>query len=78
LLRGPSTSKKLKLFSTGKIGSWILIEPRDCWIGVFWNLDCTHGNVYICLIPMLPLLIRWVRRRRPTKWENDEVRTKSR
>jgi hypothetical protein len=32
----------------------LLLEPRDCWVGVYW--DSTY--VYICLLPCLPLRIQ--------------------
>ncbi len=41
----------------------ILWEPRDLWVGVFWDKDSSYPNhgayldIYICLIPMLPLYI---------------------
>ncbi len=35
----------------------IFFEPRDIWVGVF--LDRRHAglHVYICLVPMLPVLL---------------------
>lgn len=62
MLRGPATSRKIRLVTGDRWGTWLLWEPRDLWIGVFWNLDCTHGDLYICLIPTLPFLLRWLRR----------------
>lgn len=42
-------------------------EPRDMWVGVYWDArritgvyDWTHWDVYICIIPMVPLHIWWV------------------
>lgn len=39
-------------------------EPRDLWIGVYWDFDrgkLTHSlSVYICLLPTLCLKLRWV------------------
>lgn len=34
----------------------------DCWIGWFW--DRRRRHLYICLIPMLPLILRFPWRRR--------------
>lgn len=40
-------------------------EPRDCWIGVYWELRRSIESpykdlrVYICLIPMFPLCLRF-------------------
>lgn len=55
----------------------VLFEPRDVWIGVYWTpkkitrffqderrwRDCRDYEVYICLVPMLPIKIRWSNRR---------------
>lgn len=35
----------------------ILFEPRDLWIGVFWDRRPGELRVYVCLIPTLPLLL---------------------
>lgn len=46
----------------------VKFEPRDLWIGVYWNV--THRDllpsplwwridVYICLVPCLPIHFRW-------------------
>lgn len=48
-------------------------EPRDLWVGAFWNLVPgkrnpitnrleTESHVYICLIPTLPIHVSWVNR----------------
>lgn len=38
----------------------IKFEPRDIWLGVYWDMTremrgMRHLDIYICLIPMLPL-----------------------
>lgn len=35
----------------------IVFEPRDLWVGVYWDRQWFALVVYICLIPMLPLKI---------------------
>ena len=42
----------------------ILFDPRDVWIGVYWN-KAVHApwnelTVWICIIPMLPIQITHV------------------
>lgn len=40
----------------------------DCWIGVFWRRErpgrdlVYHWDVWICLIPCLPLHLSWWRK----------------
>lgn len=41
-------------------------EPRDLWVGVFWDRDrLPFGgwilDVYLCVVPTLPLHVRWRR-----------------
>jgi len=46
-------------------------EPRDLWIGVYWDVDrlrsCTFWRYYFCLIPMLPFHL--VVRTEPSDWQ---------
>ncbi len=40
------------------------LEPRDLWIGVFWDVDreqiLTHSlTVYVCPLPMLCIKLRF-------------------
>lgn len=32
-------------------------EPRDIWVGVFWDRRPTGLHIYICILPCLPILI---------------------
>lgn len=49
----------------------LLFDPRDLWIGLYWKRDCTHGCIYICILPMFPIQIRWVRNlRNRDDWKN--------
>ena len=47
-------------------------EPRDLWVGVYWNkhlfgwTDITV-HVYVCILPCLPIHIWWHRRLKETK-----------
>jgi len=42
----------------------IIFEPRDIWIGLYikkpyWEMGSYIHVVYLCLIPMFPILISW-------------------
>lgn len=49
----------------------LLFEPRDCWVGVYWrksagwNGPLKHWKVdlFLCLLPCLPLVFTWYRPR---------------
>jgi hypothetical protein len=42
-------------------------KREDCWVGVFWKRDRLYYayqerlDVWVCLLPMLPLHFGWVR-----------------
>jgi hypothetical protein len=46
-------------------------KPEDCWVGVFWRRGEWANNrksktewrtdVWICLLPMLPIHLWWIR-----------------
>jgi len=48
-----------------KLSLRLLWEPRDLWIGVFWNrisgerLLGDYLLVYVCAIPLFPISIAW-------------------
>ena len=42
----------------------ILFEPRDLWIGVYWDRHvskCPGWNVvfFVCIVPMFPIKVEW-------------------
>lgn len=40
----------------------LFIEPRDVWVGVYWTRTAEGGlDVYLCVVPCLPLRLRWAR-----------------
>lgn len=46
--------------------AWRLeFKPRDAWIGVFWKRarDGRYTDIWICLLPMLPLHLIYEPRR---------------
>lgn len=36
-------------------------EPRDLWVGVYWDRSPTHWHVYLTAVPCLPLHVSWRR-----------------
>jgi hypothetical protein len=46
-------------------GVRVLFEPRNIWIGVYWTerfwVNGPGLDIYICLLPCFPLLLRWAR-----------------
>jgi hypothetical protein len=38
-----------------------LVELRDLWVGIYWNVDCTHGHIYIFPLPCIGCQFTWVR-----------------
>ena len=49
-----------------KISAKIVWEPRDLWLGIYWDTS-RLGNVlesvkiYLCVVPCLPLRLHWKR-----------------
>lgn len=35
----------------------VLFEPRDLWLGVYWDRRPGALVVYVCVLPMLPIRI---------------------
>ena len=42
---------------------WWQWEPRDCWVGCFWTTTRGWTDIYVCLLPCLPLHLRYFHRR---------------
>lgn len=45
-------------------------KPQDCWVGAFWRTSDGHSergfpgkwiNLWVCLVPMLPIHFIWFR-----------------
>ena len=32
---------------------------EDLWIGAYWNREGYYINIWVCLVPCLPIHIRW-------------------
>jgi hypothetical protein len=37
-------------------------KPQDLWIGAFWRRSIDVLDVWVCLIPCLPIHLRWAGR----------------
>lgn len=44
----------------------VYFEPRDLWVGVYWNYEkdkylvpASKLDIYICIIPMFPIRLSW-------------------
>ena len=52
----------IKAVHLPRVSVLLLWEPRDLWVGVYWKGTYMEaGNkmldVYVCVIPMLPILL---------------------
>lgn len=62
---GESKSLFPLIFMLGKVQVSFYFEPRDIWVGVYWdnenyrNDGSTQRTVYVCLLPMLPIRFLW-------------------
>ena len=32
-------------------------EPRDLWVGIFWDKQKLFLTVYVCIVPMFPIIL---------------------
>lgn len=50
----------------------VKFEPRDLWIGVYWDYRARSLWIYVCAVPMFPLFIVFQHEKpRPAKdWDN--------
>ena len=37
----------------------LLFVPRDLWMGIYWERKDSKYSLYLCLLPMIPIRIRW-------------------
>ena len=41
----------------GQLIVQLQVEPKDIWIGCFWERTEIALHIYVCLVPMVPLHI---------------------
>jgi hypothetical protein len=49
-------AKRTRRGVLARLGRWMIAirwEPRDLWVGMYWE----RGAYYVCLIPTLPIVI---------------------
>ncbi len=39
----------------------VIWEPRDLWIGLYWDAARDHFKLYLCVLPCLPIRIHFKR-----------------
>lgn len=39
----------------------IVFKPQDLWVGVYWESSYPKLDIWICVIPMVPLHLYWRR-----------------
>lgn len=48
----------LRNLGMGRWGFCVLLwEPRDCWVGLYWDRKATWLDVYATLVPCFPVRI---------------------
>lgn len=35
----------------------LLWEPRDLWVGVYWDMSDSHYDIYLALVPLV--ILHW-------------------
>lgn len=51
--------RERKTLQVGPVALSISFEPRDIWIGVFWDRRSGVTQVFVCLVPCLPVRVAW-------------------
>ena len=47
----------MKVFFSEKCRIEVCFEPRDLWVGCFWNRTGEGLKIYVCLMPCLPVIV---------------------
>ncbi len=53
--------KTIAQYSAFRFEVSLEFKVQDCWIGVYWAVRKAGVDVWICLLPMLPIHVRWYR-----------------
>ena len=54
---------KILTFVIGYVQVWWFVEWRYILIGVYWNREIDYNEIYLCLLPCLPIRFLWPNRR---------------
>lgn len=67
----------MKLFETNDMTVYLKWEPRDLWVGLYWDRRIVDNggpirlhvlSLYFCLLPCLPLLVELRRYKKARPW----------
>ncbi len=48
--------------ATRRLPARIEFKPQDCWVGAFWKSSGHLVDVWVCVIPMVPIHFWFLRR----------------
>lgn len=54
--------RSLRIIDRRFLKAQFQFEPRDLWIGLFWRQTEMSWHFYICIVPLLPLHITFMRK----------------
>ena len=57
----PHARHRLRLWTSARLIIQIQVEVKDLWVGVFWEHTPACLHVYVCLVPMVPLHIVYLK-----------------
>ena len=46
---------------TTKFSISVAWEPRDIWVGMYWDAQPYDLFVYVCVVPLIPIRLHWKR-----------------
>lgn len=46
---------KFRIINKPRLIAQFQFEPRDLWVGLFWQRTEIALHLYICLVPLVPL-----------------------